>query len=83
MTLPEMNAMVGADLRHIPAGPMPQGLLRAVYQNARMASLGWKRPVGGTAPDVLQWSLRQLEGHYPGHTFEYDEAYFRSKGGHG
>ncbi len=28
-------------------------------------------PVVGTAPDVLQWSVRQLEVHYPGHTFEY------------
>jgi hypothetical protein len=79
MTLREMNAAVGAELAHIPRGRMPQGLLRATYQQARLASLGRKRKIAGSARDILKWSIRQLQDDlYPGHPFEYDEAYFRS-----
>lgn len=47
-----------------------------------MASLGRKRQLVGTALDILHWSLRQLQDHYPGHTFGYDETYFHSAGGY-
>ncbi len=82
MTLSEMNATALSDLNYIPRGPWPQGVLRAVYQQARMASLGRKRQLPGTALDILQWCLRLLQAHFPGHTFEYDETYFRSQGAH-
>jgi hypothetical protein len=43
-----------------------------------MASLGRKRQVVGTALDVVRQSIESLKDRHPDHTFQYDEAYFRS-----
>ena len=74
-----MNAEVGADLKHIPRGPMPQGLLRASFQNTRMNSLGRNPQVEGSAGDILRWCLTLLQKVFPGHAFEYDTAYFGAR----
>jgi hypothetical protein len=78
MHLADMRAKVRAELAHIPDWPAPQRELRMVYWSMRMASLGRKRQVVGTALDVVRQSIESLKDRHPDHTFQYDEAYFRS-----
>lgn len=80
MRLPEMRAKVRNELAHIPDWPAPQRELRMVYWSMRMASLGRKRQVVGTALDVVRQSIDALQPHHPDHMFQYDDAFFRSLG---
>ncbi len=78
MTLSEMREQVRGELAHIPDWPAPQRELRMVYWSMRMASLGRKRQVVGTALEVVRQSIAAVQPHHPGHTFQYDETFFSS-----
>lgn len=78
MKLIDMRAKVRAELAHIPDWPEPQRELRMLYWNLRMASLGRKRQVEGTALDIVERCIDRLRSDHPDHTFEYDAAYFKS-----
>lgn len=75
-----MRAKVRNELAHIPDWPAPQRELRMVYWSKRMASLGRKRQVEGTALDVVRRCIDTLKPHHPDHAFQYDEEFFRSVG---
>ena len=83
MNLADMRSVVRTELAHIPDWPYPQRELRMAYWNMRMANLGRKRQVEGSALDIVRQCIGLLERHHPGHSFEYDEPYFRRIGSNG
>lgn len=78
MDASEMRAKVRSELAHIPDWPEPQRELRMAYWNLRMANLGRKRRVDGTALEVVRRCIGILQPSHPGHRFEFDERYFRT-----
>lgn len=72
-----MRSTVRAELAHIPDWPYPQRVLRMAYWNTRMANLGRKHQVDGSALDIVCLCIKELEPQHPGHPFEYDVPYFR------
>lgn len=71
-----MRKIVLEELKHIPKGAYPQGLLRAYYWGMRMNSLGKKAETKKNAKEVLQEGISFLRQDYPDFEFEYDNDFF-------
>lgn len=70
-TRAEINAWVGAELRLIPRGGLPQNIFRAVYQNLRAHSLGRKAARGMSAAEVRRWAAAIVREEFPGFQPQY------------
>jgi hypothetical protein len=77
----DMNAIVSAELKHIPRGIEPQNALRLLYSSYRKSSLKKNAKVALSKEDVLRWAITDTRAlpvskDYPGWVPEYDPDFF-------
>ena len=75
----KMQEKVKEELEHIPNWPEPQNMLRMIYQDRRMHSLGRKATSKQTAKEVLKKCISDLETEYPEYEFLYNEDFFNKR----
>jgi hypothetical protein len=77
--LRKMRETVRDELKHIPRGPIDQNLFRAVYQSARMNSMGKKAETPNSKEAVLRDCLEYYKKRYPNFDPQYDKDFFFGK----
>ena len=75
----EMLDIARRELAHIPDYPLEQRVLRSVYWNLRMNSLGRKSEVADDPMEVLKRAIRVCQRDEPGQKYEFDRAFFEAE----
>lgn len=73
--LREIRGKVKAELNHIPRGDEAQNMLRMVYWNARLNSLG-KKPRFRNKEECLKYAIKLVREAYPEFKPQYDREFF-------
>ena len=77
MDLGSMNAVVSAELEHIPSRPEPQNMLRLVYSSLRKNSLGKKAQTIQSKENVLRAAIEVVKQMNPTWDGAFDREFFR------
>jgi len=73
--LKEIRGKVKEELDHIPRGNEAQNMLRMVYWNARLNSLG-KKPRFRSKEECLNYAIGLVRETYPEFEPQYDREFF-------
>jgi len=75
MNLPEMNAVVGAELRRIPRGPgLGPDVSSGRVPNVRLNGLGTAPELATSASETRRQAVRMVQVYFPAFSPTYDLA---------
>ncbi|WP_087037836.1 hypothetical protein [Thermococcus litoralis] len=74
--LKEIREIVKEELKHIPRGNEAQNMLRMIYWNVRLNSLG-KKPKFKNKEECLKYAIKVVQETYPEFDPQYDKEFFK------
>ncbi len=76
LKLKKIREKAKREMKYIPRGDEPQNILRMIYWNIRLNSLG-KNPKFETKEDCLKYAIKEVTKEYPEFKPRYNKNFFK------